>query len=139
MPDGGESTSRPIPAECRVHRLIKGAWVKPAEFGDGDRPTSQSFSDSDEDGCMSVFLADDMDRAGVTVVDLLKCFPEYEYCCSWTVKQLNDLGETVVRQPIDEFPGHAGVARSTGGSRGAKARRRLAVQAEWSVGPSGGA
>jgi len=74
---------------------------------------------------MSVFLSDDMERAGKTLEDLLKAWPGYRVC-SFTVDELRDCyGQEVVRMPIDEFPGHAEVI-DTSGKRSSGTRSKMA-------------
>jgi hypothetical protein len=135
MLDGGaEGGAQPVPDDCLVYRLIKRNWVKPAEFGDRDRPTSEAFSDA-SDGYMSVFLADEMSASGKTVDDLLKTFDIYPYCCWWTAGALVQLRQVIVRQPIEAFPGHGGV-RDISGRRSAGTRRKLAMAAKWYITPT---
>jgi hypothetical protein len=128
--DGREDFAEPdiprVPSDdCLLYRLIRPDWVMP----DGGRPKSQAFSDHPADGALSMFLSDEMEAAGKTVADLGKLWPGYRVC--WiTVGQVCALGQEVVRDPIEQFPGHAAV-RDRSGRRSAGTRARLAKAVKW--------
>ena len=111
--------------ECLVYRLIKPEWIAP----DGTRPKSQAFSDHPEDGALSVFLSDEMEAGGKTVSDLKQLMPGYSVCGA-TVAEFRTLGQVIVRDPIDVFPGHAAV-RDVTGKRSGGARSKLAKTVRW--------
>lgn len=115
-----------MPADhCLLYRLIRPDWVAP----DGNRPKSQAFSDHPADGALSMFLSDEMEAAGKTVADLAKLWPGYRVC-GITVGQVRALGQQVVRDPIEEFPGHAAV-RDLTGRRSGGTRAKLAKAVKW--------
>lgn len=128
---GADLTVRPVAVDCRAYRLIRAEWVMSADVDGVVRPSSQSFTDSSIDGFMSVFLSDEMELDGKTVDDLLKCYPAYPYCCWWTAVELGELGQVVVRQKVEDFPGHAGVRSTDGSRRTQSVRRRMATAATW--------
>jgi hypothetical protein len=109
--------------------LIRPDWVK-SEDGK-ERPSSQAFSNSKEDGSMSVFLEDQIAAEGSTIEDILKKQPGYR-ACWWTAKELrNEFGQVIAREPVDDFPGHGGVKHTTGTSRPGSVRTKMAIKARW--------
>jgi hypothetical protein len=118
-----------VPDECRLYRLVRPDWIK----ADGERPTSQAFADHPSDGAMSVYLADEMERAGVTVDDLLARWEGYSVCW-FTAGELRKLGQIVSRDADGVFPGH-GAVRDRTGRRSARTRSDLARLARWHISP----
>src|SRR5512135_2279935 len=111
--------------DCVVYRLIR-----PDRIKSNGRPSSQNFSDSASDGYMSVFLSDEMAQEGRTVEDLLKGWPGYKACWFTAAQLWNELHQVLVRRPIPDFPGHAGV-RDTRGRRSNRTRSLMAEAARW--------
>lgn len=120
----------PIDDKCRVFRMIRPDWITPIE-GNGQRPSSQSFTDGNDDGKMSVFIEDEILAAGHKATDLrdLEEFPGY-LTCWWECRFLRELAQTIVRDPVEFFPGH-GLVSDSNGSRTLSVRRRLAKSAKW--------
>jgi hypothetical protein len=97
-------------------------------------PGSGEFSDSSDGSGMSVFLRDEMDKAGKTWREIeAAIFPTevgQRVPCVLTLGQLREHGQDVVRESIDEFPGHAEVLDSRG-KRSTGTRSKLAKAARW--------
>ena len=55
--------------------------------------------------------------------------PGYKICYHM-VHEYRDLNQTVSREPIDDFPGHANV-RDRRGKRSAGTKSKLALSAKW--------
>jgi hypothetical protein len=119
-----------IEDECRIFRMVRQDRVTPGEGG-GIRPSSQAFTDSDDDGKMSVFIEDEILAEGYKPADLLNLdqFPGY-MACWWEARTLRALLQEIERDPIDFFPGH-GLVGDTRGTRSLGTRRQLAKAAHW--------
>jgi len=94
------------------------------------RPQSSEFSDSREDGAMSVFVEDWVLAANETLESLLRRFPGSRM--SWLyASEYQKENQVVEAAPQDDFfPGHA-VVRDRGGKRSAGTRTRLARASQW--------
>ncbi|MHA6762188.1 hypothetical protein [Streptacidiphilus sp. PAMC 29251] len=124
-----QSNGARIPDDYTIIRMIKPDWRMPE---DGVlRPTSQAMADSSDDGAMSTFISEDIFAAGRLIKELSE-LPKFagHFPCIWLAGELRGLGQEIERDPIDEFPGHA-LVRDSKGSRGSKARRRLAKASRW--------
>jgi hypothetical protein len=116
--------------ECRAFRLIRPDWVR--EDQGVERPTSQAFTDSAEDGKLSVFLEDEIRAARKSPGCLLGLpeFPGYRLC--WIrVGALRSLDQLIERDPQPIFPGHALVSNVNKGKRPLTTRRKIAIAVEW--------
>lgn len=126
--------SVPIKDDCLVYRLIRPDWIKVGVDG-RLRPKSQAFSNSSEDGTMSVFLADGIEFAGLSLDDILghEMWRGTAYSC-WQLPAgllRVDLGQTIVRDPIPEIFGHGAVSHPGANRRPDGVRAKMALLGCW--------
>jgi hypothetical protein len=122
------SNEEHVPHDCVVYRLIKADWIK--ETDQGERPSSQAFTNTKEDARMSVYLKDAMDKEGKTIEDLLKERPGYRAC--WVfASELRKLGQEITRDDQPDFPGHALVEHLGVRNRSQSVKTKLSEKARW--------
>lgn len=133
----GEDTQRPtqdLSGECWVIRVVRPGEVTEALDSDGKsrlRPKSSEFSATPGQGeGMSVFLVDDL-PPGLDPAKLLNCGLFEEGSTMWVHALSTYRGEglEIVRDAIEEFPGHALVRKPDGGRFNSGLRTRLAKTA----------
>lgn len=127
-------SSVPIADQCRVFRMIRPDWIKDGENG-LKRPKSQAFSNSSDDGAMSVFLEDGLAHAGFTLDDVLyhERWRGTPYgVWSFSAKFLRaDLGQLIIRDPVPDIPGHGAVSHPGSNRRPDAVRAKMARCGEW--------
>lgn len=124
----GQSDADAIPDDCVVYRLIKPEWVK--ETDQGERPSSQAFTNTREDARMSIYLKDTMDNEGKKIEDLLEQRPGYRAVWFYA-SELRELGQEIARDDQLDFPGHALVEHLGGRNRSQSVRTKLSEKARW--------
>lgn len=114
-----------IPDDCIVYRPARLTNIKP----DGT-PQSDCFADlaaPDESAYyMSVYFADEMAEAGVTVRDLQEHRGSRWTILECSARELRAQGEALWRDPNDAFPGHGASKRADGSERSRGQKRQLA-------------
>ena len=92
-----------ISDESELWRRINTEWVVPDENGGGYRISSQAFQNYGEDGAMSVQLAEEMKRHGLSSHDALE---GHSGCslASITASLARRCDQAVVRDPLPNDP-----------------------------------
>jgi hypothetical protein len=103
--------------------MVRPDWVKHELTP--PRPSSQAFHNHPDDNLMSVYLEDEILRAGKNPSELQKIWPGY-WIFSLTVQQIIDLSQEVTRADDENFPGHANVRDLAGPRRSQSKRTKMA-------------
>lgn len=119
-----------ISDDSALWRRISPKWIVPDESGSGYRISSQAFQNHPADESMSVHLAEEMARNGLSASDAVKAFPGYSLV-SITAGLARECSQRVARDPLPDDPAHAVVD----GKKTKAVRRRFSNEARWVIPP----